>query len=112
TVVSRKANLARSPAVVTIGSVHGGTGPNIVPETVEMTGTIRTYDESVRAQVRRDLARSAEKIAESAGARASVSIEPMYSSIFNDAGLVEQMAPVLERAADGRVATAELPGAA
>ncbi len=112
TVVSRKANLARSPAVITIGSVHGGTGPNIVPETVEMTGTIRTYDPGVREQVRRDLVRSAEKIAESAGATASVSIEPMYSSIFNDDALVQRMAPVLERAADGKVATAELPGAA
>ena len=112
TVVSRKANLARSPAVVTIGTVNGGTGPNIVPETVAMTGTIRTYDDGVRAQVRDDLALSARKIAESAGATAEVSIEPMYSSIFNDASLVERMAPVLERAADGKVAKAELPGAA
>ena len=112
TVVSRKANLARSPAVVTIGTVNGGTGPNIVPDTVAMTGTIRTYDDGVRAQVREDLTLSAQKIAESAGATAEVSIEPMYSSIFNDAPLVERMAPVLERAADGKVATAELPGAA
>ena len=112
TVVSRKANLARSPAVVTIGTVNGGTGPNIVPETVQMSGTIRTYDEGVRAQVREDLALSAEKIAESAGATAEVSIEPMYGSIYNDDGLAQRMAPVLERAADGKVATAELPGAA
>ena len=112
TVVSRKANLARSPAVVTIGTVNGGTGPNIVPETVAMTGPIRTYEGGVRAQVRKDLALSARKIARSAGATAEVSIEPMYSSIFNDASLVERMAPVLEHAADGKVATAELPGAA
>lgn len=112
TVVSRKANLARSPTVVTIGTINGGTGPNIVPDSVAMTGTIRTYDEGVRAQVGDDLRRSAEKIAEGAGATADVSIEPMYSSIFNNADLVEQMTPVLERAADGNVATAELPGAA
>ena len=112
TVVSRKANLARSPAVVTIGTIEGGTGPNIVPQTVTMSGTIRTYDDRVRAQVGEDLTRSARKIAESAGATAHVSIEPMYSSIFNDDGLAVRMAPVLERAADGKVATAELPGAA
>lgn len=112
TVVSRKANLARSPAVVTVGTINGGTGPNIVPETVRMTGTIRTYDDSVRTQVRDDLILSTEKIAESAGATARVSIEPMYSSIFNHATLTERMSPVLERAADGKVATAELPGAA
>lgn len=112
TVVSRKANLTRSPAVVTIGTINGGTGPNIVPETVEMSGTIRTYDQSVREKLRDDLTLSAEKIAESAGATAQVSIEPMYSTTVNDAELVEQMAPVLERAADGKVATADLPGAA
>lgn len=112
TVVSRKANLTRSPAVVTIGTINGGTGPNIVPESVEMTGTIRTYDEGVRQKVREDLKLSAEKIAESAGASARVSIEPMYSSTINNAELAERMAPVLERAADGKVATAELPGAA
>jgi amidohydrolase len=112
TVVSRKANLARSPAVVTIGTVNGGTGPNIVPETVSMSGTIRTYDEGVREKLRDDLRLSAGKIAESAGATADVSIEPMYASIFNDSALAEAMAPVLERAANGKVATAELPGAA
>ena len=112
TVVSRKANLTRSPAVVTIGTINGGTGPNIVPETVEMSGTIRTYDQGVREKLRNDLTLSAEKIAESAGASAKVSIEPMYSTTVNDAELTEQMAPVLERAADGKVATAELPGAA
>ena len=112
TVVSRKANLTRSPAVVTIGTINGGSGPNIVPETVEMSGTIRTYDEDVRQKVREDLILSAEKIAESAGARAQVSIEPMYSTTINNAELTERMAPVLERAADGKVATAELPGAA
>ena len=77
-----------------------------------MSGTIRTYDESVRAKVGKDLKRSAEKIAQSAGAKATVSIEPTYSSIFNNAELVSQMAPVMKRAADGKVATAELPGAA
>lgn len=112
TVVSRKANLTRSPAVVTIGTINGGTGPNIVPEAVAMSGTIRTYDQGVREKLREDLILSAEKIAESAGATAEVSIEPMYSTTINDEELAERMAPVLERAADGKVATAELPGAA
>jgi len=112
TVISRKANLTRSPAVLTIGTINGGTGPNIVPETVAMSGTIRTYDQGVREKLRDDLTLSTKKIAESAGATAEVSIEPMYSTTINDAELTERMAPVLERAADGKVATAELPGAA
>ena len=112
TVVSRKANLTRSAVVITIGTINGGSGPNIVPETVAMSGTIRTYDEGVRAQVGTDIKLSTEKIAESAGATAQVSVEPMYSTTVNDAELTARMAPVLERAADGKVATADLPGAA
>ena len=46
TIVSRRTNLAVSPAVITIGSIHGGTGPNVIPERVDMAGTIRTYDEN------------------------------------------------------------------
>lgn len=112
TIVSRKTNLTRSPAVVTVGSIHGGSGPNIVPERVDMTGTIRTYDEEIRQQIREDIVQSAENIAKAAGATATVSIEPMYSSTFNDPRLAARMAPVLERAANGKVTTAELPGAA
>lgn len=112
TVVSRRANLTASPVVVTIGSIHGGTGPNIVPENVEMSGTIRTYDAKVRQQVRDDIKLSAEKIAESSGAHAEVSIVPMYDETVNDPTLAQRMAPVLKRAADGKVGTAALPGAA
>jgi amidohydrolase len=111
TVVSRKANLTQSPVVVTIGTISGGTGPNIVPETVQMTGTIRAYDEIVREQAHRDIRLTAEKIAESAGAQAKVSITRMYDTTVNDESLTAQMAPVLKRAADGRVAQAPLVGA-
>ncbi|WP_150305606.1 amidohydrolase [Pseudomonas saliphila] len=110
-VVSRKANLTQSPVVVTIGSIHGGSGPNIVPERVEMSGTIRTYDEKVRAQVGRDIKTSAEKIAESAGATAEVSVTPMYPTTVNDAELTELMAPVLEKMTESGTAQAQLQGA-
>ena len=111
TVVSRKARLTESPLVVTLGTINGGTGPNIVPEKVEMTGTIRTYDEKVREQAHRDIRLAAEKIAESAGAKAKVSITKMYDTTVNDEALTERMAPVLKRAADGKVARAPLVGA-
>lgn len=111
TVVSRRANLTKSAAVVTVGSIHGGTGPNIVPEQVRMTGTIRTYDEGVREQVARDVKLSASKIAESSGATATVEITGVYPTTVNNAELARAMTPVITRAADGNVATAELPGA-
>jgi amidohydrolase len=111
TVVSRRANLTASPAVVTIGTINGGTGPNIVPETVQMSGTIRTYDEAVRRQIHEDIRLTAVNIAESAGATAKVSIAPMYDTTVNDETLTKRMVPVLERAADGQIAQAPLAGA-
>ena len=76
-----------------------------------MTGTIRAYDEKVREQAHRDIRLAAEKIAESAGAKAKVSITRMYDTTVNDEALTERMAPVLKRAADGKVAKAPLAGA-
>ena len=111
TVVSRRTNLTASPAVLTIGTIKGGTRANIVPDAVVMTGTIRTYDEAVRAQVARDVALTAKKIAESAGATAEVRITPMYATTVNDAALAAAMAPALRRAADGKVAESPLAGA-
>ncbi len=111
TVVSRKANLTESPLVVTVGTINGGTGPNIVPESVAMTGTIRAYDEKVRQQAHTDIQLAVQKIAEGAGAKAKVRISPMYAVTVNDEALTERMAPVLERAADGKVAKAPLAGA-
>jgi len=111
TVVSRKARLTDSPLVVTVGTINGGTGPNIVPETVQMTGTIRTYDDKVREQAHRDIRLAAEKIAESAGARAIVPITKMYDTTVNNEALTAKMVPVLKRAADGRVTQAPLVGA-
>ncbi len=111
TVVSRRANLTASPAVVSIGTINGGSRNNIVAEKVVMSGTIRTYDEGVRAQVHRDIHTSVEHIAASAGAKGAVTIIPTYAVTVNDEALTRQMAPVLERAADGQVTTAPLAGA-
>jgi amidohydrolase len=111
TVVSRKADLTDSPVVVTVGAINGGTGPNIVPETVQMSGTIRTYDEKVRQRAHGDIRLAAEKIAESAGATAKVSIARMYDPTVNDEALTARMTPALKRAADDRVARAPLSGA-
>jgi amidohydrolase len=110
-VVSRRANLTASPAVVTIGTISGGTRANIVPDNVAMTGTIRTYDENVRKQVDDDVKQTAEKIAESSGAKADVRLTPMYAATINDPALTAEMARALKRAADGNVAKCPLAGA-
>src|SRR4051812_45798352 len=68
TVVSRRTDLMKSPTVVSVTTINGGSRFNIVPDTVDMTGTIRTYDTGVRAAVHRDIRQIAENIALSANA--------------------------------------------
>lgn len=111
TVVSRRTDLTASPAVVTIGTIHGGSRSNIIPDSVHMSGTIRTYGEEVRQQVVQDVQTTAQRIAESTGATADVVITPIYATTVNDEELAERMAPVLARAADGDLAESPLSGA-
>ena len=101
TVVSRSAELTKAAAVVTVGAIHGGVRSNIIPEEVEMIGTIRTLDESVREVVLRRIREIAEHTSASNGATVTVEI-PMTASIpvtYNDLELSARVAPSLVRAA-------------
>ncbi len=111
TIVSRRTDLMKSPTVVSVSTINGGSRFNIVPETVEMTGTIRTYDAGVRAQVHQDLRQISENIAESANAKAEVEVIELYDPLVNNDKVTARMAPVLERAADGDVVATERSGA-
>lgn len=112
TIVSRRTDLMKSPTVLSISTINGGSRFNIVPETVEMTGTIRTYDSDVRKGVHQDLKQVAENIAASAGAKAEVEIIELYDPLLNHARMAARMAPVLERAADGNIQVVNPSGAA
>ncbi len=111
TVVSRRTDLMKSPTVVSVSTINGGARWNIVPETVEMTGTIRTYDADVRKGVHRDIRQIAENIAASANAKAEVEIIELYDPLVNNDKVTARMVPVLERAADGNAVLAERSGA-
>jgi amidohydrolase len=97
TLTSRQTDLTLTPAVVTVGMVRGGIRTNIVPDSVEMAGTIRTFDEGVRAQLHERLTRTAEQIAAASGASASVHIQKMAPVTYNDPALTGRMVPTLER---------------
>ena len=88
-----------APAIVTIGAIHGGVRHNIIPDSVEMIGTIRTFDDAVKLDVRRRITETAEHIAMSAGGTAEVTIEPGYPVTANDPALTERMLPTLRRVA-------------
>ena len=112
TIVSRRTDLMKSPAVVSVSTINGGTRWNIIADSVEMTGTIRTYDRGVRAGIHRDIRQIAESIAASANAKAEVDIIELYDPTVNNERVTARMVPVLERAADGDAILNERSGAA
>ena len=99
TIVSRSVNITEIPAIVTVGAIHGGVRHNIIPEEVDMIGTIRTYSAEQQELVHRRIKEIAVNIAESAGAKAEVNIKKMYPVTHNDPDLTELMLPTLQRVA-------------
>jgi amidohydrolase len=99
TVVSRQVDLTASPAIVTVGSIQGGVRGNIIPDSVVMVGTIRTFDQSMRRQIHERVRRTAVAVAEGAGASAVVAVELGNGVTLNDAALTARMRPTLARVA-------------
>ena len=99
TIISRQVDITTAPAVVTIGAVHGGVRNNIIPDSVVMIGTIRSFDAAMRRDIWARVRRTAEGIAQSAGATAAVTIDSGPPVTYNDPALTERMAPTLRRVA-------------
>ncbi len=97
TIISRQTDLTKAPAVITIGSFHSGNRGNIIPETAELQGTIRTFDPEMQKTLHQKIKLTAEKIAESAGASAVVDIEIGSPVTFNDPKLTAMMEPTIQR---------------
>lgn len=98
TIVSRQTELTKTPAVITVAKINGGIRNNIIPEEVIMNGTIRVLDSDVRKEIHSKIKLTAQKIAESAGAIAEVSIDPGYPVTFNSPDLVQKTLPSLVNA--------------
>lgn len=102
TIVSRQLNLTKEPAVISIGSIHGGNRENIIPESVELLGTLRTFDDGMRADTQARMRTTAESIAQASGAKAEVSfVKPGYSTTVNDETLTAMMLPTLKQVTGG-----------
>jgi amidohydrolase len=99
TIVSRQVDITKEAAVVTIGKIHAGLRNNIIPEELDMWGTIRTLDAEMRNQVHEKIKLTAIKIAESQGATAEVFIGNGYPITYNDPKLVAKMLSTLESVA-------------
>ncbi len=99
TVVSRQVDISQLPAIITIGAFQGGVRSNIIPDSVVMLGSIRTFDMNVRKEIFRRVAQTAEQIAASAGGSARVVIDSGYLVTRNDSALTQRMTPTLQWAA-------------
>ncbi|TJY62163.1 amidohydrolase [Sinimarinibacterium sp. CAU 1509] len=97
TIPARQTVATQAPVIVSIGKIDGGVRDNIIPDRVEMKGTLRALDEDMRQDLQMRVRRTAEKIAESAGASAEVffSERHAYPVTFNDPELMTQMLPAL-----------------
>ncbi len=98
TIVSRQSMLTKAPVVITVGKINAGVRENIIPEELEMAGTIRTLDSEMQKDVHRRIRHTVKTIAESQGATAEVEIDTKTLVTFNTPELVEKMLPSLEKA--------------
>ena len=99
TIVSRQSVLTKAPVVITVGKINAGVRENIIPETLEMAGTIRTLDSNMQKDVHQRIRNTVKAIAESQGATATVEIDTKTLVTYNTPELVEKMLPSLEKAA-------------
>ncbi|TNE73368.1 amidohydrolase [bacterium] len=81
-VVSRTVDPTES-AVVTIGSIHGGTVHNVIPEKVEMKGTVRTFRKELAEKISHTIEQTAKGIAHAFGGDAELQFDPGYPAVIN-----------------------------
>src|SRR5258708_6502463 len=99
TIPSRQVDSSLAPSIVTVGAIHGGVRNNIIPDDLEMIGTIRSLDATMRDEIHARIKRTAEDIARSGGATATVTITEGYPITYNDSAVTGRMAPTLRRTA-------------
>ncbi|MGH9346183.1 MAG: amidohydrolase [Vicinamibacterales bacterium] len=99
TIVSRQVDITAQPAIVTVGQLEGGVRSNIIPDRARLVGTIRTFDDAMQTDIHERVTRTAQRIAEAAGATAEVRIDRGYPVTANHPQLTARMLPTLERVA-------------
>lgn len=98
-IVAREVDPTTSPAVVTVGAIHGGVRYNIIPDRVELVGTIRSFDDDTRERIYASMRRIASETAQALGAEAETGIWRHTIVNVNDPALTERLRPALAAAA-------------
>jgi len=96
---SRHLDITRGPAVITVGRIRGGVRGNIIPDVVEMAGTIRTFDAGQREELLAKLRRTIQNVAEANGATGELTVDYSVPVTGNDPALLDDLMPTLEWAA-------------
>lgn len=107
-IVSRQIDITKEPAIVSFGKIDGGVRNNIIPDSVNMIGTIRNFDMDNREQIFSNIKTTATHIAMASGAKADVKINKGYPVTINNPDLTTQMLPTLKNVA-GKDNVSEIP---
>jgi len=99
TLISRESQLTKEGAVISVGSIHSGIRFNIIPESLEMIGTIRTLDKDMKELIRSRMLEMVPTIAKAYRAEATVEIQDGADITFNNLALTKQMVPSLQKVA-------------
>ena len=99
TIISRESPLVQEAAVITVGKITSGVRFNIIPETAEMIGTVRTLDPKMRELIMRRMNEMARDIAKAYGGEANIEWQNNTIVTYNDPDLTSQMLPTLQSTA-------------
>lgn len=95
TIVSRKLNISNEPAVISIGKINGGVRSNIIPEKVELLGTIRSLDPDMQKTIHENIRKICTNLGEAHGAKVDVNITELAPVTYNELELSEWSKNVL-----------------
>ncbi len=98
-IVARQTELTKAAAVISVGRIRAGVRNNIIPESAELIGTIRTLDTDMQDKIHADIRHTVEHIAAANGATADIEITRGYPVTYNDPELTTRMLPSLQRIA-------------
>ncbi len=99
TIISRESNLTNEAAVITVGKIKSGVRFNIIPESAEMIGTIRTLDYDMKDHINKRMIEMVADIAKAYGGEATCEIREATEITYNEPALVDQMLPTMQRVA-------------
>ena len=99
TLISREMPLTEEAVVLSIGKITSGVRSNIIPESAQMLGTLRTLDTGMQELMHKRMKEMVPAIAKAYRAEATIDIDEGYPITYNDPALTSQMIPSLQKAA-------------